>query len=64
MLIDNPEVLRQAIIKTGARPTHEGAEFILDGQLKQGLDEYSCQIHGITDPIWQGMKDKAFKWPY
>jgi len=64
MLIDNPEVLRQAIIKTGARPTHEGAESILDGQLKQGLDEYSRQIHGITDPIWQSMKDKAFKWPY
>lgn len=63
MIIDNPEILRQAIAKTGAYPTHEGAQVILDGSVKEGLNEYSCQIHRITDPLWEDIKDKAVKWP-
>jgi hypothetical protein len=64
MIIDHPEVLREAIAKTGARPTHEGAEVILDGLVKQGLDEYACQIRNLTAPVWETVKNKAVKWPY
>lgn len=63
MIIDNPEVLRQAVAKTGAYPTHEGAQVVLGGSIKEGLNEYSCQIHKITDPLWENIKDKAIKWP-
>lgn len=64
MIIDNPGVLRQAIAKTGARPTHEGAEVILDGRIKEGLDQYAQEIHKITHPLWENIKDKTIKWPY
>jgi MoaA/NifB/PqqE/SkfB family radical SAM enzyme len=63
MIIDNPQVLREAITKTGARPTHEGAGVILNGPVKEGLDEYARQIHQITEPLWESMKDKVIKWP-
>ena len=62
MIIDEPEVLRQAIAQTGARPTHEGADVILDGAVKQGLDEYALQIAKITQDAWESIKDKIFKW--
>ncbi len=64
MIIDNPWVLRQAIAKTGARPTHEGAEVILNNQVKEGLDQYADQIHRITTPVWESIKHKTIKWPY
>jgi MoaA/NifB/PqqE/SkfB family radical SAM enzyme len=59
MIIDHPEVLREAIIKTGAYPTHEGAEVILDASVRQGLDEYARQMRAITEPIWKGIKEKT-----
>jgi len=64
MIIDNPQILREAIAKTGAYPTHEGASVILDRQVRQGLDEYAHQIHQITSPVWEEIKDKTVKWPY
>ena len=64
MIIDDPNILREAIQKTGAHPTHEGAEVILDSHVRQGLDEYARRIHEITDSIWEDIKDKAVKWPY
>jgi MoaA/NifB/PqqE/SkfB family radical SAM enzyme len=64
MIIDQPEVLRQAVAQTGAHPTHEGADVILDGFVKQGLDEYAQQIAKITAPVWEDLKDKVFKWPF
>ncbi|MCM8795298.1 MAG: radical SAM protein [Candidatus Omnitrophica bacterium] len=63
MIIDNPEVLREAVRKTRAYPTHEGAEVILDGQVKNGLDAYAKEIHQLTAVLWDRIKDKAVKWP-
>ncbi|MCM8799809.1 MAG: radical SAM protein [Candidatus Omnitrophica bacterium] len=63
MIIDQPEVLRQAVKESGAHPTHEGAELILDGKISLGLDEYAREIQRITLPIWEKIKDKAVKWP-
>lgn len=64
MIIDNPQFLRQAISKTGASPTHQDAEAILNGLVSKGLDEYASQFHKIADPVWETIKDKVVKWPY
>ncbi|MCM8800686.1 MAG: radical SAM protein [Candidatus Omnitrophica bacterium] len=64
MIIDNPEVLREAVRLTGAKPTHEDAELILNGRLKDGLNEYARQMHRLTEPFWNAIKDKIIKWPY
>lgn len=64
MIIDYPQVLREAVRATGAHPTHEEADIILDGKISEGLDRYAQEIHQMLDPIWQELKDKAIKWPY
>lgn len=63
MIIDDPDILRQAVIKTGARPTHEGADVILNGHVRTGLDEYAQRMRSITEPIWETIKDRTIKWP-
>jgi hypothetical protein len=63
MIIDNPEILRQAVKITNARPTHQDAEVILDGDISKGLEEYAKRIQEITRPVWEKIKDKAVKWP-
>lgn len=64
MIIDDPDILRQAVIKTGARPTHEGADVILNGHIKVRLDEYSQEMRDITEPVWETIKDRTIKWPH
>jgi len=39
-MIDNPQLLRQVVRATGARPTHQGAETLVD-DYAQALDEYA-----------------------
>ena len=52
MIIDNPEILRTAVKKCKAKPTHEGAETIItDTKITKALDCYSCEWHKITDNI-------------
>ena len=51
MLIDNPEMSREIIATTGARPTHEGAESLVT-ELCGALDEYSAAAKRLYDPIW------------
>lgn len=63
MIIDQPEVLRRAVKQSGAQPTHEGADLILNGRISLGLDEYAREIKRLTLPIWEKIKDKAVKWP-
>lgn len=63
MIIDNPQVLREAVAKTGAKPSHEGAEVILSGKVKDDLDEYSWRMHELTAGEWEKIKDKVPKWP-
>jgi len=40
VLIDNPEVLREVVKETGARPTHDGAETLVE-DYAEALDEYA-----------------------
>lgn len=52
MIIDNPEVLRDAVKKGNACPTHDGAETIVsDPKITKALDCYSCEWHEITDKV-------------
>lgn len=52
-IIDNPEVLRNAVKKSGAYPTHPGAETIVeDKRIIKHLDNYSKKIKKITKKQW------------
>jgi len=51
MIIDNPEVLRSVVRKSGAHPTHPGAETVI-GEIAPFLDGYAQEIHGLWDPVW------------
>jgi len=54
MIIDNPEVLREAVKKCKPKPTHEGAETIVcDQKITKALDCYSCEWHKIADKVWE-----------
>jgi len=56
-IIDNPEVLRNAVKTCKAKPTHDGAETIVsDPKIIKALDCYSCEWHKIADKVW----DKEF----
>jgi MoaA/NifB/PqqE/SkfB family radical SAM enzyme len=55
MIIDNPEVLRQVVKEGGARPTHAGAEAILDGQLARDIDKAAAEYGEIADCEWAAM---------
>jgi MoaA/NifB/PqqE/SkfB family radical SAM enzyme len=52
MIIDQPWVLREVVAKSGAHPTHPGAETII-ADLKDKLDEYSKAYHKIADLAWE-----------
>ncbi len=52
MIIDQPWVLREVVAKSGAHPTHPGADTIIT-QLKDQLDEYARAYHEIADPAWE-----------
>jgi len=42
-IIDHPEVLREVIKESGAKPTHPGAEVILEGERAGFLDQKSAE---------------------
>jgi MoaA/NifB/PqqE/SkfB family radical SAM enzyme len=51
MLIDNPRESREIIASTGARPTHPGAESLME-QLVPAIDEYAAEVERIYEPVW------------
>lgn len=54
MIIDNPEILREACRRYHARPTADGAEKLIeDPDVMRGLDEYSQAVAKVVDPIWE-----------
>jgi hypothetical protein len=53
MIIDHPHILRAAVERFGARPTHPGSESIL-GELAEGLDKYASGVRAEMDPLWYG----------
>ena len=59
MIIDNPQVLRDAVKEGKAHPTHPGAETIIeDPKIKKHLDKYSKEMKKIADKAWK----KNFPW--
>ena len=54
MLIDNPHHSREIIAKTGARPTHPGADSI-QTLLQKEIDEYAAEVERVYDPVWSCM---------
>lgn len=54
MIIDNPEVLRRLVKEYGARPSHSGAESIVeDPAIREHLDAYSAEFRRLSDPDWR-----------
>jgi hypothetical protein len=52
MIIDNPQVMRDVIEKTGARFTHPGAEEIYTVQ-KEKMDAYAACWGKYADQLWE-----------
>jgi len=51
MIIDNPSALRELVRKYSPKPTHEGAERIVN-ELSSFLDDYSCKYKKIAERTW------------
>lgn len=58
-IIDHPKDLREIIAESGAQPTHEGAESILEGEIAQYLDNLSSQWQEKSKPIFEQRTKKA-----
>jgi len=58
-IIDHPKDLRAIIAESGAHPTHEGAESILEGEIAQFLDNLSAQWQEKSKPIFEQRTKKA-----
>jgi hypothetical protein len=56
MIIDKPSVLREAVFKYGAYPTHQEAEQILRGEIASFLDVYSKKMEELTSEEWERLK--------
>ncbi len=55
MWIDNPDFSRDIMAQTGARPTHDGGDVMLE--LHEELKEYAAQCAAILDPLWPRFKE-------
>jgi MoaA/NifB/PqqE/SkfB family radical SAM enzyme len=54
MLIDNPQHAREIVALAGAKPTHPGAESILE-RLARAVDEYASEVRRVYTPVWSCM---------
>jgi len=54
MLIDKPEIVREAVLVSGARPTHTGAEALIT-DLAGDIDRYASEYCAIADRNWEKM---------
>ncbi|MEW5761657.1 MAG: radical SAM protein [Bacillota bacterium] len=52
-IIDVPQALRDIVAESGARPTHEGAETVLGGEIGQFLDQRAVAWQTVADRLWQ-----------
>jgi MoaA/NifB/PqqE/SkfB family radical SAM enzyme len=54
-IIDNPEVLREVVRESGARPSYVGAETIIeDPVVRAHLDAYAREWGAIAERVWRG----------
>jgi SUMO ligase MMS21 Smc5/6 complex component len=50
-IIDHPHQLRTIVLESGAQPTHEGAEDVLNGKTAKFLDNLSYNWREMSTPI-------------
>ncbi|MBC7104926.1 MAG: SPASM domain-containing protein, partial [Firmicutes bacterium] len=55
-VIDVPAALREIVAESGARPTHPGAETVLEGPIAEFLDQRSREWARASAPIWERRK--------
>ncbi|PMQ01774.1 MAG: radical SAM protein [Dictyoglomus sp. NZ13-RE01] len=51
MIIDSPWILREIVAKTGAHPTHPGADDIIT-KFAPEMDKYAEEVRRVLNPIW------------
>jgi MoaA/NifB/PqqE/SkfB family radical SAM enzyme len=60
MIIDHPALLREFVSRFGAKPTHPGADALLD-DLRDQLDKYAAEYAEKADAEWYGQhEDRGF----
>lgn len=52
MIIDSPWILREIVQKTGAHPTHPGADDVIN-KFADTLDNYAKEVRKVLNPIWK-----------
>lgn len=52
-IIDNPDALRAIVAESGARPTHPGAETVLEGLVAGSLDQKAKNWAAVCNAIWE-----------
>jgi MoaA/NifB/PqqE/SkfB family radical SAM enzyme len=60
-IIDHPAVLKRAVERNNAHPTHEGAETLIN-ELQPGLHKYSAEVREVLNPVWQNQMPWAHAW--
>ncbi|PIV57157.1 radical SAM protein [Candidatus Desantisbacteria bacterium CG_4_10_14_0_8_um_filter_48_22] len=62
-IIDNPQVLREAVEKTLPYPTHEGAADLVNNQDIRGqLDKYASEVRNLYAKVWaEDVKNDMWK---
>lgn len=60
-IIDHPNVLKTAVERNGAYPTHEGAESLFS-DLRPGLQTYAARVQKVIDPVWETDVSWADTW--
>jgi len=56
IIIDHPHILRQLVRQYGAKPTHPGAEGVLD-ELSEELDRYAHEYGNLADFEWYASEE-------
>ena len=64
MIIDNPEVLRNAVHKHVAKEAHQGSEDIVnDPAVMKFIDDYSEKVKELTEDQWvEDINTPGFRW--
>ena len=60
-IIDHPAVMKKAVERNGAYPTHEGAESLFN-ELQPGLHEYAARCARQLDPVWENEMPGSHTW--
>jgi len=58
-IIDSPEALRQIIKAHDVKPTHDGADNVLSGEIAEFLDQRAAGWKEVADKIWSSRDDRV-----